>query len=67
MAAQPSSALARLTECFSTEHSAAVARQTGFVPRPSTMTGTLFLALITFGGWRDAKTTLAPLAAQVPP
>ena len=31
------------------------------------MTGTLFLALITFGVWRDATTTLAPLAAQVTP
>ena len=29
------------------------------------MTGKIFLALVTFGVWSDAKTTLAPLAAKV--
>src|SRR2546428_864767 len=29
------------------------------------MTGTLFLALVTFGAWSEAKTTLAHLAAKV--
>jgi len=29
------------------------------------MTGTLLLALVTFGAWSEAKTTLAPLAAKV--
>jgi Transposase DDE domain len=65
MAEQPSSALTMLTECFSTEHIEASARRTGFVKRASKMTGQLFLALVTFGVWSDAHTTLAPLAAQV--
>ena len=30
------------------------------------MTGKLLLALGTFGSWRDAHTTLAQVAAQVP-
>ena len=42
----------------------ATARRTGFVQRMSKMTGTLFLALVTLGAWREAKTTLAPLAAK---
>ena len=65
MAEQPSSALAMLTEFFSTEHIEAAARQTGFVQCTSNMTGNIFLALVTFGVWGDAKTTLAPLAAKV--
>src|SRR5262245_50397587 len=65
MAEPPSSALAMLTEFFSTEHIEAAARQTGFVQRTSNMTGNIFLALVTFGVWGDAKTTLAPLAAKV--
>ena len=65
MAEQPSSALTMLTECFSTEHIEDSARRTGFVKRASKMTGQLFLALVTFGVWSDAHTTLAPLAAQV--
>src|SRR5918996_2049307 len=66
MAEQSSSALAMLTEFFSAEHSEAVARQTGFVRRTSKITGNIFLALITFGMWSDAKTMLAQLAAKVP-
>lgn len=64
MAEQPSSMLAMLTECFSGEHIEATARRTGFVQRTSKITGQLFLALITFGSWSDAKTTLAQLAAK---
>jgi hypothetical protein len=65
MAEQPSSALAMLTEFFSAEHLEASARRTGFVKRASKMTGKLFLALVTFGSWSDAHTTLAQLAAKV--
>jgi Transposase DDE domain len=64
MAEQPSSVLAMLTEFFSGEHIEATARRTGFVQRTSKITGKLFLALITFGSWGDAKTTLAQLAAK---
>ena len=67
MAEQSSSALTRLTDFFSAEHLEAVARQTGFVQRTSKITGRIFLALVTFGVWSDAKTTLAQLAAKVPP
>jgi Transposase DDE domain len=65
MAEQPSSALTMLTAFFSAEHIAAAARQTGVVQRTSNMTGHIFLALVTFGVGGDAKTTLAPLAANV--
>jgi hypothetical protein len=64
MAEQPSSALAMLTEFFSGEHIEATARRTGFVQRTSKITGKLFLALVTFGSWSDAQTTLAQLAAK---
>jgi hypothetical protein len=64
MAEQPSSVLAMLTEFFSGEHIEATARRTGFVQRTSKITGKLFLALVTFGSWSDAKTTLAQLAAK---
>ena len=53
-----------LTEFFSAEHIEATARRTGFVQRASKITGKLFLALVTFGVWSDAKTTLAPLVAK---
>jgi Transposase DDE domain len=65
MAEQPSSALTMLTEFFSAEHIEASARRTGFVKRASKMTGKLFLALVTFGVWSDAHTSLAQLAAKV--
>jgi hypothetical protein len=64
MAEQPFSVLAMLTEFFSAEQIEATARRTGFVQRPSKITGKLFLALVTFGVWSDAKTTLAQLVAK---
>src|ERR671924_343217 len=64
MAEQTLSSLAMLTEFFSVEHIEASARQTGFVKRVSKITGKLFLALVTFGVWSDATTTLAQLAAK---
>jgi hypothetical protein len=64
MAAQPSRALAMLTEFLSADQIEATARRTGVVQRTSNMTGTLFLTLITCASWSDAKTTLAPLAAK---
>jgi hypothetical protein len=65
MAAQPSSAITMRTAFFATERIEASARRTGFVKRASNMTGKLFLALVTFGVWSDAHTSLAPLAAKV--
>jgi Transposase DDE domain len=65
MAEQTRSSLAMLTEFFSAEHIEASARRTGFVKRVAKMTGKLFLALVTFGVWSDATTTLAQLAAKV--
>ena len=59
------SALAMLTEFFTSEHIEQTARRTGFVKRTSKITGKVFLALVTFGLWSDAKTTLAQLAAKV--
>jgi hypothetical protein len=54
-----------LTDFFSADDIEATARRTGFVKRASKLTGKLFLALVTFGAWSDATTTLAQLAAQV--
>jgi hypothetical protein len=56
-----------LTAFFAAAHSEAAARRTGFVKRASKMTGTIFLALVTFGVWSDAKTPCAHLAAQATP
>jgi hypothetical protein len=53
------------TDFFSSDDIEATARRTGLVKRASKMTGTLFLALVTFGSWSDAQTTLAQLAAKV--
>jgi len=58
------STVEKLTEFFSTEHIAASARRTKFVQRTSKITGKLFLALVTFGRWSTAKTTVAQLAAK---
>jgi hypothetical protein len=58
------SALSMLTDFFSSDDIEAAARRTGFVKRASKLTGKLFLALVTFGSWSDATTTLAPLAAK---
>jgi hypothetical protein len=59
------SALAMLTEFFASDDIERTARRTGFVKRASKITGKIFLALVTFGVWSDAKTTLAQLAAKV--
>jgi Transposase DDE domain len=59
------SACAMLTDFFSSDDIEATARRTGFVKRASKITGKLFLALVTFGSWSDAHTTLAQLAAKV--
>src|SRR5262245_6953099 len=59
------SALSMLTDFFASDDIEAAARRTGFVKRASKVTGKLFLALVTFGAWSDATTTLAQLAAKV--
>jgi hypothetical protein len=53
-----------LTEFFATDQIEASARRTKFVQRASKITGKLFLALVTFGRWNTAKTTVAQLAAK---
>jgi hypothetical protein len=58
------STVEKLTEFFATEHIEASARRTKFVQRASKITGKLFLALVTFGRWSSAKTTVAQLAAK---
>ena len=65
MSACPRSAIAMLTDFFASDDIEATARRTGFVKRTSKITGKLFLALVTFGMWSDAKTTFAQLAAKV--
>jgi hypothetical protein len=57
-------AVAMLTDFFTSDDIEATARRTGFVQRASKITGKLFLALVTFGPWPAANTTLAPLAAK---
>jgi hypothetical protein len=59
------SAVSMLTDFLASDAIEAAARRTGFVKRTSKRTGKLFLALVTFGAWRDAATTLAPWAAKV--
>jgi hypothetical protein len=54
-----------LTDFFASDAIEAAARRTGFVKRTSKLTGKLFLALVTFGAWSDATTTLAQWAAKV--
>jgi hypothetical protein len=54
-----------LTDFLAADDIEAAARRTGFVKRASKITGTLFLALLTFGAWSDAKTTWAQRAAKV--
>src|SRR6266704_3281137 len=65
MAEHQLSSLTMLTEFFATEQIEAAARRTGFVKRTSKITGKIFLALVTFVAWSDAKTTFAQLAAKV--
>jgi hypothetical protein len=55
------------TAFLTADDSEATARRTGLVTRASKLTGTLLLALVTFGPWHAANTTLAPLAAQAAP
>jgi len=59
------SALAMLTEFFTTDTIEQTARRSGFVKRTSKITGKLFVALVTFGLWSNAKTTLSQLATKV--
>jgi hypothetical protein len=54
-------ALSMLTEFFTSDTIEQTARRTGFVRRKSKMTGKVFLALVTFGLWSNAKTTLSQL------
>ena len=65
MAEYTQSALSMLTTFFASEDIEQTARRTGFVKRASKITGKLFLALVTFGSWSEAKTTLGQLAAKV--
>ena len=65
MTACTRSAVSMFTDFFSSDDIEATARRTGFVKRASQITGKRFLALVTFGSWSDATTTLAPLAAKV--
>ena len=59
------SAVAMLTAFFATDTIAQTARRTGFVKRRSKITGKVFLALVTFELWSNAKTTLLQLATKV--
>ena len=58
-------ALSMLTEFFTSDTIEQTARRTGFVRRTSKITGKAFLALVTFGLWSNAKTTLSQLAAKM--
>src|SRR3970282_2386277 len=58
-------AMSMLTEFFTADHIEQTARRTRFVRRRSKITGKAFLALVTFGLWSNAKTTLAKLAAKM--
>ena len=65
MTASTRSAVSMVTAFFSSDDIEAAARRTGFVKRTAKITGKIFLALVTFGVWSEAKTTLAQLAAKV--
>ena len=65
MTTETRSAVSMLTDFFASDDIEAAARRTGFVKRTSKLTGKLLLALVTFGAWSDATTTLAQLAAKV--
>src|SRR5256886_8983221 len=58
------SAVSMVTGFLASEDIEAAGRRTGFGKRASKLTGKLFLALVTFGAWSDATTTLAQLAAK---
>jgi len=51
------SAVSMLPDFFASDALEAAARRPGFVTRPSKLTGTRLLALVTCGAWRDATTT----------
>ena len=61
------STVEKLTEFFASDQIEASARRTKFVQRASKLTGKVFLALVTFGRWGTAKTTVAQLAAKAAP
>jgi hypothetical protein len=65
MTACPPRAGAMFTAFFASDDSEATARRTGFVKRTAKITGNIVLALVTFGVWHDADTTLAQLTAPV--
>jgi len=67
MPAGTRSAVAMFTDFCAADDSEATARRTGFVQRTAKLTGTLFLALMTFEAWSEAKTTLAQRAAKATP
>ena len=46
-------AVSMVTDFLTSDDIEATARRTGFVQRASKMTDTLFLALVTFGTWRE--------------
>src|ERR1041385_4656523 len=58
------STVEKLTEFLSTDQIEISARRTKFVQRAAKITGKLFWALVTFGRWSAAKTTVAQLAAK---
>ena len=60
-------AIALVTAFFAADDLEATARRTGFVQRTSQSTGPRFLALVTFGTWREGQTPLAQRAAQGTP
>jgi hypothetical protein len=55
------------TDGLASDALAAAARRTGLVTRTSQLPGQRWRALVPFGAWRAATTTLAPWAAQVTP
>jgi hypothetical protein len=67
MAAHQRSALTRRTACLAAAQSEAAARRTGFMHRASHRTGTLLLAWVPCGAWREAQTPCAHLAANGTP
>jgi hypothetical protein len=52
-------AVSMLTDFLTSDDIEATARRTSFVQRASKITGQLVLALVTFGTWSEANTTLA--------
>ena len=65
MAEYTPNTLSMFTACFSSEAIETTARHTGFVTRASKITGTRFLALVTFGVWRGQNNT-GPVSSQGP-